>query len=422
MSGARPCAARPVRLLLFAALIAGGAALSAIRAANQRPGTDFHAKWMAGKFFFSGDPVYVLRPDVRGPPTYPPFAAMVFQVFALLPLKVAAGLFYFANLFLTGFALVLTRRLFRRLWPGSERRRWPFVAAVVCAGQFYLNNLNLVQIDVSLFVLVLLGISAYLDGRDVSAATAFVVAAALKLIPVFFVVWLLVRGRRRAALAVVPLAAACVALPILQRGIHRGTRDLEQYRAIVLDGVRRGQIEASYTNQNLAASIYRLTRPPQEPGDWDYRVVPASETTQRAAYAAAALLVALGLLANLVWLRARGEPLSVFEFAGVFLTGHLLSALTWKSHLVSLLFVAYAFLAIPADALPRAWRFAWAALAAVLLGIGVSGRDVVGNTVHHWIGGYSVIAWTMLLLWAGALFLSHRRFHVWEADALRGVP
>lgn len=421
MSAARPGLVRAVRLLVLAALVAGGAALSALRAADQRPGTDFHAKWAAGKFFFSGEPVYVLRPDVRGPPTYPPFAVMAFQLLALLPLKVAAGLFYSANLVLTGVAVVLTRRVFQRLRP-DDGRRWPVVLAVVCTAQFYLNNLNLIQIDVLLFVLVLLGISAYLDGRDLGAAAAFVGATALKLIPVFFVLWLLVRGRRRAALAVVPLGVACVALPILQRGIDRGVRDLKEYYTLVIDGVQRGQVDANYTNQNLAASLYRLTRPPQAPGHGDYRLVPASETTVRAVSMAAALLVVLGLLASLGRLRACSEPLSVFEFAGVFLTGHLLSALTWKSHLVTLLFVAYAFLTVPRSALPPPWRIAWTGLCGLLLGIGLSGRDVVGDTAHRWIGGYSIIGWTMLLLLGVALFLSHRRFRVWEAATPGGAP
>ncbi len=408
-------ASRPVRLLAFAALIAGGAVLSAIRAADQRPGTDFHAKWTAGRFFLSGEPVYVLRPDVRGPPTYPPFAAMVFQGFALFPLKVAAGLFYFANLVLSGLALVLTRRVFQRVWPARAGPRWPFVAAVVCAGQFYLNNLNLVQIDTPLFVLVLLGILAHLAGRDVAAAGAFVGAAALKLIPVFFVLWLVIRGRRRAVLAVGAFAAAAVALPILQRGLDRGVQDLREYHAIVLQGIQQGQVDASYLNQSLGAALYRLTRPPQQPGDRDYRVFPASDATRQALHIAATLALALGFAATLVWLRARGDPLSVFELAGAFLTGHLLSALTWKSHLVTLLFVAYAFFAIPRAALPPGWRVTWTALAALLVAIGLSGRDLVGNTMHHWIGGYSVIGWTLLVLWGAALFLSHSRFRVWES-------
>jgi hypothetical protein len=406
-----------LRWLVLAALVAGGVAVSALAASDQGPGTDFHAKWMFGRLFQAGEPVYVLRPDVRGPPTYPPFAVMAFQVLGWLPLKLAAGLFCFLNLVLTVAAVALTRRVVRRLWPASGERRWPLVAAIICSGQFYLNNFNLVQIDALLFVVVLLGIDAYLHERDVAAATAFVLAAATKLVPSLFVAWLLLRGRRRAALAVGPLVAACIGLPILQRGLERGVRDLEEYHAVVLQGFGEGRVFASYTNQSLGAAIHRAARPPQKAGDWDYRIIPGSETTATVAHRTSALALLVGLPAVLVFLRVRGEPLSAFELAAVFLTGHLLSAMTWKSHLVTLLFVAYAFLSIPPHALSRGWRIGWTAGVALLVGIGVTGRDIVGNTVHHWIGGYSVIVWTMVLAWGASLCLSHRRLRVWERAA-----
>lgn len=407
---------------MLVVLVAGGAALSVQAASKQRPGTDFHAKWMFGRLFYAGEPVYVLRPDVRGPPNYPPFAAMAFQVLAVFPLKVAAGLFYFGNLVLTVLAVRLTRRVVRRLWPESDARVWPLVVAAACTAQFYLNNLNLVQIDVLLFVVVLWAITAYLDGRDVAAAAGFVVATAVKLVPVFFVLWLLVRGRRRAVIAAVPIAAACLLLPIVQRGPERGIQDLKDYHALALKGVGEGEIDASYTNQSLGAAIHRATRPPPKPDARDYRVLDASAPTARTVARVAAALVALALVANLYWLRRSGDPLSAFEFGAVFLTGHLVSAITWKSHLVTLLFVVYAILTIPRRPLPGAWRAGLGALAIAFGVVGIAGRDIVGNDLHHWIGGFSLLVWTMLLAWAAVMTLSHRRFRVWEGSSPREFP
>ena len=409
------------RILLLVVLVVGGGALSVLAASKQRPGSDFHAKWMFGRLFYAGEPVYVLRPDVRGPPNYPPFAAMAFQVLAAFPLKVAAGLFYFGNLVLTVVAVLLTRRVVRRLSPESDARVWLLVVAAACTAQFYLNNLILVQIDVLLFVVVLWAISAYLDGRDVAAAAGFVVATAVKLVPVFFVLWLLVRGRRRAAIAVGPIAAACLLLPIVQRGPERGIQDLKDYHALALRSVGEGEIDASYTNLSLGAAILRATRPPQKPDAGDYRVLDVSVPTARTVARVAAALVALALIANLYWLRRSGEPLSTFEFAAVFLTGHLVSGVTWKAHLVTLLFVVYAILTLPRRSMPGAWRTGLGALA-IAFSVGGLGRDIVGNDLHHWIGGFSLLVWTMLLAWAAAMSLSHRRFRVWEGSSLLELP
>jgi len=390
------------RALIAVALLGVCVVLSVIEAKSQGPGTDFHARWLAGRWFWEGQPLYTYLPGVREP-TYPPFAAMVFQVFALFPLKVAAGLFYFCNLLLIPVAVRLTTDIFDSLWEGRPRDRWRLVLAIVFSAQFFLNNLNLVQVNLALFVLCLLGIRWYLAGHDVRGAAALVAATAIKLVPVFLVACLVVRGRRRAALAVVPLGLACVALPMLQRGPATGVRDLADYYHTLLEGFGEGRVVQRYTNQNLAASVYRLTRAPPEPTERDYQVFPASEGTARAVYRAVAILVVTGFLGTLVWLRAHGTPLSVFELSAAFLVGHLLSAMTWKAHLVTLLFVNYAFL----SRRPSLRGVTWVILALMAI-VGLTGRDLVGNTLHHAIGGYSLIVWMMLLMLGASLWLARK--------------
>lgn len=375
--------------------------LSVIEAQSQGPGTDFHARWLAGRWFWGGDPLYTYLPGVREP-TYPPFAAMVFQVFALFPLKVAAGLFYFCNLLLIPVAVRLTIDVFDRIWPDRPRDRWRLALAILFSAQFFLNNLNLVQVNLALFVLCLLGVRWYLAGHDVRAAAALVAATAIKLVPMFLVAWLVVRGRRRAALAVVPLGLACVALPMLQRGPATGMRDLGDYYHTLLQGLAQGGVIQRYTNQNLAGSIYRLARPPTEPSELDYQVFPASEATAHAVNRVATLLVVATFLGMLVWLRLRAAPITVFELCAALLVGHLLSAMTWKAHLVTLLFVNYAFLSLRTRGAAT-----WAILALMALA-GLTGRDLVGNTLHHAIGGYSLIVWMMVLMFAASVWLSRK--------------
>ena len=391
------------RAIIAIAVLGACVVLSVIEAKSQGPGTDFHARWLAGRWFWAGDPLYTYLPGVREP-TYPPFAAMVFQVFALFPLKVAAGLFYFCNLLLIPVAVRLTTGLFDALWPDHPRDWWRLALATVFSAQFFLNNLNLVQVNLALFVLCLLGIRWYLAGHDVRGAAALVGATAIKLVPVFLVAWLVVRGRRRAALAVVPLGLACVALPMLQRGPATGARDLADYYHTLLQGFGEGRVVQRYTNQNLAAAVYRFTRAPTEPSERDYQVFPASEPTARAVYRAAAVLIVAGFLGTPVGVRGPGAPLTVFELSAAFLVGHLLSAMTWKAHLVTLLFVNYAFLSLR----PRGLTWVILALMAV---VGVTGRDLVGDALHHAIGGYSLIACMMLLMLGASLWHSRKPSH-----------
>jgi len=398
---------RGKRIALASAAVVVMAALSVLWAARQRPGTDFYVKWIAGRWFFTGHPLYVHVPGLREA-TYPPFAAFAFQLFALFPLKAAAALCYFANLVFIPVAVLLTRRVADAYWPGRNRARWPLVAAVVLTAQFILNSLNLVQIDLALLVLVLAGLAWYAEGQDVRAATALVLAAAIKLIPIFWVGWLILRGRPRAALAVLPLGAACLLLPMVQRGPRQGVHDLEDYYANVLRGRQHGEVIMTYTNQDLSGAVYRLVRPSADSTDRDYRLLAASAATAQTVYRVGAGLLLAGFCGLLLWLRLRGAPVTMFELASVFLIGHLLSPMTWKSHLVTLLFVLYPFLALPFRELSRPLRWSVYAVLTLAAVVGLTGRDVVGDTLHHAIGGYSLIAWMMVALFVLSLALAVR--------------
>ena len=116
----------------------------------------------------------------------------------------------------------------------------------------------------------------------------------------------------------------------------------------------------------------------------------------------------LVVLAKLVLLRLRGAPVSALELAMIFLAGLLLSPITFTTHLVSLLFVYYAFLSIRLVSPSPPVRVAAALLVVAMAVTGLSGRDLAGSTVYEGVGGYSVYVWTMLLLFFAAVVLAGR--------------
>jgi hypothetical protein len=399
------------RRLAIAGFLALCAVLAVLDARAQREGTDFHARWIFGRWFWAGQPLYDPVAGVRGPNLYPPIAIMLFQVHALLPLKPAAAIFQFFNLALIPVAVWLTRDILRALFPDLNPRHafWALGLGALLSAQFILNNVNLTQINLVVFVLGLLGIRAYLHGNDWGAAAGFVGATAIKLVPVFLVIWLIVRGPRRAALAVFPLALACFVLPILQRGPARGWQDVRDYvRQIQTYGPLRGHVLQIYTNQSLAAGIFRLTRPPaaDTPTERDYRVATLSDQAAHTIYRVSASLILLAFLGVLCWLRVRQMPITAFELSAAFLVGHLLSSVTEKAHLVTLLFVFTTWLSLEWGVLRRGERVIDVAALVLMAGSGLIGRDIFGDRIHHLVGGYSVIVWTMLLLFGGCLWFS----------------
>jgi alpha-1,2-mannosyltransferase len=397
---------RTVLLVVCALVVA--IPLSIEQGLHQQIGHDFHVFWQAGYNFATGHPLYHGYPPGARPLKYPPFAALVFQPLAVFPLQVAGALFSLLNLVLWVVAVGLTREIVARTFPERNPSILPLVLAVLFTAQFFLDNFHHAQMNGVIFVLVLLGIHAYLHQRDLRAAAYLVAATAIKITPIFFVAWLVVRGRRRAALAVPVLALGCVLLPLLVRGPATGAAELVEYYHFFLEGHERGEISQYTADQNLAAFVNRMTRQQADAEHASHIYLPTSEGTAQLIYRVLWAAVLLIFLAKLALLRIRRAPLSAFELSLVFLAGLLLSPITFMAHLVSLLFVYYTFLSVRWNRLSPTGRVVGAVLFVAMAVTGLSGRDLAGSAVYQAVGGYSVFVWTMLLMFVTAVVLAGR--------------
>jgi hypothetical protein len=390
------------------ASLAVALALAVPQGIHQHVGQDFHVFWQAGKNFATGAPLYHDSLPGARPLKYPPFAALVFTPLALFSLPVAGVLVSLLNLGLWAAAVPLTRDILAVTFPGRERPRLALVLAVVLTAQFFLDNFHHIQVNGVTFFLVLLGLRAYLRGQDLRAAASIVGATAIKITPIFFAAWLVIRGRRRAAVAVFPMALACVLLPLVLRGPSTGASELDEYYHTFLEGHQHGEIGSYMAGQNLAALVSRMTRPPEDPQRVSFQYLPTSARTAQLAYRLLWGTVLLAFLAKLVVLRLQRAPVSALELSMIFLTALLLSPITFTTHLVPLLFVFATMLSIRL----RELRAPGYVLAGVLcLGIaasGLSGRDLAGDTVYQDVAGYSIFAWTMLLMLLVSLVLAGR--------------
>ena len=271
---------RSVRtVLLIVCALAVAIPLSIEQGLRQQVGHDFHVFWQAGYNFATGHPLYHGYPPGARPLKYPPFAALVFQPLAVFPLQVAGALFSLLNLILWVVAVYLMREIVARTFPERNPSTLQLVLAVLFTAQFFLDNFHHAQMNEVTFVLVLLGIHAYLHERDLRAAAYLVAATAIKITPIFFVAWLVVRGRRRAVLAVPPLALACVLLPLVVRGPATGAAELVEYYRFFLEGHQHGDLSQYTADQNLAAFVNRMTLQQADAEHASYRYLPTSERT-----------------------------------------------------------------------------------------------------------------------------------------------
>ncbi|GAA1354276.1 glycosyltransferase 87 family protein [Streptomyces beijiangensis] len=259
----------------------------------------------------AGQDLYAMRTTAaRLPTTYPPFAALLFTPLTLLGVAEMRALATAGNLALLVALVHLSLRLAGRGSP--ESLLWISALAVWCEPVW--TTLRYGQINLLLAVAVLWDLTRR-DGHR-WAGVALGLAAAVKLTPAFFVLFLLVAGvvrrpcRRPAALAVAVFAAATfAAAAVLPYDSRRFWTDA------VFTTSRVGHAEDT-ANQSLRGVLARLLHT-GDPGLW---------------WVAAAALAGAAGLAVAVRAELRGERAPAVAACAA--TALLVSPVSWSHHWV----------------------------------------------------------------------------------------
>ena len=289
------------------------------------------ATWLAG-----GDMYGPLPPTVSGlalPFIYPPFAAMVLLPLEVLPWTAAWIALYAMSLSSAAVTLYVVAR---RVWPDGGRSGALSVASIALPVTLLLEPvLETFKFgQVNLVLMALVAVDCLTPRTRWPRGLLIGVAAAIKLTPAAFILFLLLRRDRRAAIVAVVTAAVAT-------GIGFAVDPASSARYWFGGPAAGVSGSVFYTNQTIQAVLARAE-------------VPA--LAARAVW----LVATLALLGLIVPVVRRAEPaLALVTVAGFAL---LVSPTSWSHHWV---WIAPALLVVVGEAVRR-WSPGWAAAAAVL--------------------------------------------------------
>jgi alpha-1,2-mannosyltransferase len=238
--------------------------------------------------------------------TYPPFAAALFALIAVVPFTAAQVLWALASLIAFAVACRLTLRL------AGLRPSWTATAAVVAAGlalEPVYHTLFNGQINTILLAFVLADVWRVAQGRRAGIAVG--IAAAIKLTPGIFVLLFLLTRRTNAALTAMATFAVCTLVGYLVA--PAGSR--LYWTRFFFDTKR---VDAPYIgNQSLYGAAIRVLGGESHAGGW-FLLLP--------------LTVAVAGLATATVFARRGEWLTAVAVTGV--ASLLISPVSWTHHWV----------------------------------------------------------------------------------------
>lgn len=348
----------------------------------QRSG-DFGGYLIVGELVLSGRHIY--RDVSADPNTWPPFFSLVCVPLALMARVtpyLARGFWLALNLLslwwvLRQIALLIHGK--RLLWSarGFSLVSPEMLVPLLLTSRFIGSNFEHLQINILLFALALGGLLWIRQGRCWRGGVALGFAAAVKVMPVVFVPYLLWRRHWRGALATVAAGGLFSLAPILVFGPLRFWDYVLAWREKLSMGWGVGKM-----NQSVFAMWDRYLGhgmvPLLTPGVND---VPESASPWVVLAVAATWLV----FACVIWRRWQGPPRcnwqTAAEWSVVFAIGALVSPVTWKAYLVVLLLAHTLLFAAFQQCTPRGgWRRGLGATlilagASNLLSPGFLGRD-----------------------------------------------
>jgi glycosyl transferase family 87 len=401
----------PRRLVLCALLVAFVASFFVY---GRRSG-DFVGFVAAGNAVLNGRDIYLDTPP--GLNTWPPFFSIASVPVALLD-RLSPYLVRIVWIALTWASIVWALDLIARLIYGKRLGFQPdetslditspeLLVPFVLTLPFIVNNFELLQINMILFTLAFWGLYLQATGREAAGGIAIAAAAAIKVMAVVFLPYLLYRKRWRAAFWMAAGTMFFSLSPAFFLGWTRFWKDVGLWRVAL--GVTMG---SGNSHQSVLSMWDRILGygyiPFAVPGTF---ILPFSGArSARLAWELTCVIVAvLGIIA----FRGTPRPASRWaqvEWAAVFVAGTILSPLTRKPYLVVLL--------LPYALLYAAWHSADldahtkrvlrnVTLACFALSIPTL-HDVIGKSLAVRLEMGSVVTYGTLIMLGGLLWYRSR--------------
>lgn len=416
---------RPVARSGFAVLVvcmlAGGVYFARQSGTNAEVyGNDFSVYYHAANEVLAGRDPYQSSLGAWTPYLYPPLLAELLVPLAVLPLLIAAYVWFLISAASMLSAAFMSARMSASVWAPltsergaentpakSERggRRLSLRAviaacAMVVVLRFVLDTFNLGQVNTVVAGLAIAHIYFYARDKKALSAIALVLAVSIKLTPAVFLVYHVAKMRLKFAAACMAILAGVTALSFLP---FEG-RGVEAFRIFANRTLRneQGYNLAGPGNQSLRGAIARLA----ERGNADDSGTDSRNPAEVLTLVIAALLLAFAVLA------ARRAPGELAGAAPFFCCVVLLSPLSWKAHFVILaLPVAYLLSLLFQPANPAsARRLALGALATAFVLFNLTSPHIIGLAAAEWADAHSLVALGALLILVVTLALNLGKF------------
>lgn len=378
-------------------VIAAGVLLCGVYSAR-RAGTDhltysndFNVYYYASREVISGADPYKHSLIPSAPYIYPPLLSELLVPLALLPLPIAAYVWFILNAASMVLALLAATRV--SVESGSRWMRWiTAILGVLLVARFILDNFEWGQVNPLVVMLATCHIFLFDRRKKLAAALVLALAVSLKMTPAILLLYHLARKRVRFTLHCSVLIIGITALSFALFG----NRAAESFQRFVERTVQNQHgFDLSYSgNQSLRGFLSRLSSEPLDA---------AREPWTPTSLLGSAFLVLICVVA------ARKTTDETGAAALFFCLWLIVSPLTWKAHYVGLLLPAVYLVrcGLAFDTGLKRAAF-WTVIGLVFVTFNLTSSRIIGQDGAYWVEQRSLILAACIMVLVCILIFSGR--------------
>jgi hypothetical protein len=387
----------PVAILIISIIF------SFVQAQTQDASGDPYIFWAAGGKFLKGQALYE---PIAGAQEfiYPPVAALLFQILALMPFPVAVGVFTFFN-FMSWLALIwLTYRILEIYFPQANLRT-ALIIGFVATIRYFWHNIVWANVNELIALLSVGGLYLYLKNKQIIGLGLLTLAMWLKVMPLLIIGVLFIRRPLQTLLPVVGFSGLFLLMIMGLRGINQGIQDYFDFWSVAFKPfLLEGRVYTDWIAFGLSSLLSKLLMAHPDINGIRFNIVSwPPELVGRISLILRLLVLAITYF--YVWQNRQQARLPLTNILLVYLAILLVSGVSWEGHHVPLLLViAGLYQSLTALSMNRLRR--WMVTISIIIGLTTS--DLVGGHISDYLQAFSLITYNVLFLFIVAVVVSHR--------------
>ncbi len=395
-----------VAVLIFLGIVlsTGITVFSYNRSVKLNPRSDFYVFWNAGHSYSVGDDLYRQADDQRRF-FYPPFAAFLFQVLAVMNFRTSAFVFGCFNYFILFPLTIWMLVKICRNYGFKDRAGLAVALACICSFHYFWSNLIMFQMNLLVFTLCVAGIYFFSRKQSHWASLFLVAATFIKVYPVFLLAFVFITSLKsgKTILYTTGGILACLLISIIPRGFETGLNDYISYYFSFLKEFQEGRIITIDANHTFKAFILKAFYPETRNVD-----IIASDYSLAVRIAEIILLLLFVSVIISSWkvIKSGSREKILIIFSLVFIFTHLFSGITWTAHLVTAMFSFLPLFLIDRKKIEgKTHRIVYFLLAGMAFLLAIEGKDTTGRWLYYNLRHYDIFVIYPLVLFIYYTFI-----------------